>query len=147
MDSYLRDFFEKMICLKKEDIWKKLKGQISVNGTISELTLDFYSIFPINNIQFTVPVPSKLKSNMTWKFFICHFKKKPKENCNIACNYVLQKIHSEEISFPRRSSQKRLILRNIKQQKHCTYFRKQTSVFRLQHHYTLGYLRKKGSIL
>ena len=87
-ETFLKKWFASK---KEEDIWKKPKGQISVNGTISELTLDFYSIFPINNIQFTVPVPSKLKSNMTWKFFICHFKKKPKENCNIACNYVLQK--------------------------------------------------------
>ena len=74
-------------------------------------------------------------------------RKSPKKIVILLVIMYFKKIHSEEISFPRRSSQKRLILRNIKQQKHCTYFRKQTSVFRLQHHYTLGYLRKKGSIL
>ena len=97
LESFLRKIFEKWFnFLKKRHFFKERSNFCKwyhqwIDSWFFKKNLKFYSIFPINNIQFTVPVPSKLKSNMTWKFFICHFKKKPKENCNIACNYVLQK--------------------------------------------------------
>jgi len=146
LDSCLREFFlKKWFASKKGDIWKIQKGQISVNGSINELTLDFkkifwnFTVFSLKKI-FNSLYQFRQNSNQIWheKFLFVILRKSPKKIVILLVIMYFKKIHSEEISFPRRSSQKRLILRNIKQQKHCTYFRKQTSVFRLQHHYTVS---------